>query len=249
MSNADILATYMKAFQELFNAYQRLMTCINEKNTKDAKSEIQRLKNIQKETDITYIIQDTANLMAESKSGLDRIRGIVNGLKLFSRVDDAGARKVQINDEIKNTLQLIANELKYKCKAEFLPGKIPEIECIPGELGQVFVNLLINASQAMPETGGMIHIKTSPEENFINIAIKDNGSGISKENLGKIFDPFFTTTPVGQGTGLGLAISHSIICKHGGTIAVESELGKGTTFTLRLPLVMAKGAEKDQSAA
>lgn len=243
MSNTDILASYINAFQELFSAYQRLIQYLQEKKAKEATNELRHLKHLQEEKDIPYIMQDTANLMTESRSGLDRIRTIVNTLKLFSRVDDAGSKVVQINDEIKNALQLIANELKYKCKVDFQPGSIPQIECIPGELGQVFINIIMNAAQAMPESGGNIEIQTLNENNGVTIKIKDNGSGISPENLGKIFDPFFTTKPVGQGTGLGLAITHSIVKKHGGTISVESELGKGSTFIVSLPLVMAHNKE------
>lgn len=244
VSNSEVLASYLSAFQELFGAYQRLLACIADRKPRQAKEELSRVKSIQEEKDIPYILQDTMNLLTESRSGLDRIRGIVNGLKLFSRVDDEGVRKVQINDELKNTLQLIANELKYHCSVDFRPGELPEIECVPGELGQVFVNLLVNASQAMPAEGGVLKIHTSLEGESIAIVVADNGCGIPPENVSKIFDPFFTTKPVGQGTGLGLAITHSIVSKHGGTIEVASELGKGTVFTVRLPLRREKGEEE-----
>lgn len=240
VSNSEALASYMSAFQELFGAYQRLIDFISDRKAREAKEEMNKVKAIQEEKDIPYIIQDTLNLMAESRSGLDRIRGIVNGLKLFSRVDDVGARSTQLNDELKNTLQLIANELKYRCQVEFSAGELPQVECVPGELGQVFVNLLVNAAHAMPKEGGLLKISTQAEGDSVKIEVADNGCGIAPENLGKIFDPFFTTKPVGQGTGLGLAITHSIIQNHGGSIDVKSEVGKGTKFTISLPVKMAK---------
>ena len=136
------------------------------------------------------------------------------------------------------------NEIKYKSEVVEDYGQIPIIPCYPGQLNQVFLNMLINASQAI-DNDGQISIKTSVVDEQIKITFSDTGSGIAPEHLPKLFDPFFTTKEVGKGTGLGLSISHGIVQKHGGEIQVESELGKGTTFTILLPI---KGIESTLSA-
>jgi signal transduction histidine kinase len=131
---------------------------------------------------------------------------------------------------------MVWNELKYKCHVKKELGEIPVIQCYPGQLNQVFMNLFMNAVQSISEKGE-ISISTSATEKEIVITISDTGIGIPKENLTRIFDPFFTTKPVGIGTGLGLAISAGIIKKHLGTINVYSVVDKGSTFTISLPVV------------
>ena len=130
---------------------------------------------------------------------------------------------------------MVWNELKYKCQVHRKLGDVPTIRCNIGQLNQVFMNLLINAVQAIPERGD-ITIETGVQGDQVEIRISDTGTGMPPERLSKIFDPFFTTKDVGKGTGLGLAISHGIIKDHNGTIEVTSEVGKGTAFLIRLPI-------------
>lgn len=235
-SNFETLRSYTRVFRDLLTGYRKMVELMQAKDQPGARQELQKVQEIETKEDVAYALEDTDNLLAESQSGLDRIRSIVSGLKRFSRVDEGQIKRVQLNDEIANALQLLNSELKYRCKVRFEAGPLPELECNPGELGQVFVNLLINAAQAMPAKGGEIRIATSVEQGYAVIRVGDNGCGIAPENLEKIFLPFFTTKPVGQGTGLGLAISHGIIEKHKGEIRVESVQGKGTVFTVKLPV-------------
>ena len=144
-------------------------------------------------------------------------------------------------------LKIIWSNLKYKCELHKAYGELPLLRCYAGQLSQVVMNLIVNAGQAIEEKGD-IWIKTYTEEENLMIEIKDNGPGIPKENIEKLFDPFFTTKPVGEGTGLGLSISYGVIKKHGGKILVESEVGRGTTFTLQLPLDGVKEEATEQGS-
>ena len=161
---------------------------------------------------------------------------IIENLKTFSRVDEAEHQVTNINDCIESTLNIVWNELKYKATVTKEYGEIPVTKCYPQQLNQVFVNLLVNASHAI-EKQGEIKIKTWNGNGMVNISVSDTGSGIEQDKIEKIFEPFFTTKPVGKGTGLGLSITYDIIKKHNGEITVESELGKGTTFTIKIPVI------------
>lgn len=184
---------------------------------------------------INYLLSDIESLLKESLEGVNRVTEIVLGLKSFARLDEVEYKIVDINECVESTLKVIWNELKYKCElTKELSPDIPCIKCNPGQINQVIMNILVNASQAI-EGKGLITIKTFQSNSDICILISDTGSGIAKENLDAIFEPFFTTKPVGIGTGLGLSVTYGIIQKHDGKIEVESELGKGTTFKIFLP--------------
>jgi signal transduction histidine kinase len=236
INNTESLKNYCQVTADLIRRYEEFIDLYTHQKLAEASEKLLEIEKIEKNEDISYILSDVENVILESKSGMERIKEIVNGLKRFSRIDDGIAKRVQINTEIKNTLALVRNELKYRCTVALELGEVPEIECCPGEIGQVFMNLFVNASHAMKDEGGRITVKTMVEGDFLSIHVVDNGKGIPKENLDKIFNPFFTTKPVGQGTGLGLSISYGIITKHRGTIEVTSELGVGTDFHIRLPL-------------
>ncbi|MDX1837275.1 hybrid sensor histidine kinase/response regulator [Legionella taurinensis] len=201
--------------------------------------EAAELKNywqqLTKEKNLSFILEDIADLIKESGEGLRRVSEIVNDLKFFSHTDEGEMQKANINECIDVTLKMIWNELKYKCTVKKEYGDLPAITCNPRQLNQVFMNLLVNAGQAIVEQGE-ITITTGVEGNHVFIAIKDTGSGISPENMEKLFDPFFTTKPVGTGTGLGLSISYNIVQKHEGQIKVASKEGEGTTFTVYIPM-------------
>ena len=182
------------------------------------------------------IIEDLDDLLKESLDGADRVTKIVQDLKTFSRVDEAEYKMVNINKCIDSTINIVWNELKYKVKLKKDYGNISHTKCYPQQLNQVFMNLLINASHAI-EKEGEIEIKSREENDVIFISISDTGCGIPEENLNRLFDPFFTTKEAGKGTGLGLSITYDIIKKHNGEIKVDSEIGRGTTFTIKLPVV------------
>jgi PAS domain S-box-containing protein len=187
------------------------------------------------EKDYTYIKTDIAALMLESRDGLSRVRKIVQDLKDFSRVGEAEWQWADLHKGLDSTLNIVWNELKYKCKVTKEYGELPEIHCLPSQLNQVFMNLLVNAGQAIVEHGE-ITIRTGRDGDGVWVAVSDTGSGIPQENLNRIFEPFFTTKPVGKGTGLGLSLSYGIVVKHRGRIEVTSEVGKGTTFRVILPI-------------
>ena len=136
---------------------------------------------------------------------------------------------------LESTLNIVRSELKRKARIEIHFGELPKVECVPSRLGQVFLNLLVNAGQALGAEG-KVTLSTGVEGSQVWIRVEDTGCGISEGDLGRIFDPFFTTKAVGEGTGLGLSVSYAIVMKHGGQIDVESEVGRGTRFTVRLPI-------------
>lgn len=186
--------------------------------------------------------QDVARILELLKESTDvtsmagrRISQIVKSLKNFARLDEAEYQKVDVHQGIDTTLTLLHHELKNRIEVVKEYGDLPLVNCYPNQLNQVFMNLLINAAQAIPGEG-QITIKTRAAGEFVEIAISDNGRGISETNLERIFDPGFTTKGVGVGTGLGLSISYNIVKKHDGDILVSSKVGGGSTFTIRLPV-------------
>ena len=169
------------------------------------------------------------------ETGASRVTEIVRRLRSFARLDEAELKKIDIHEGLEDTLTLVHHEIKHHIKINRDYGKLPPLSVYPGRLNQVFLNILNNARQAI-EGKGEITIKTWEEYRKAHIAISDTGAGISGENLKNVFDPGFTTKGVGVGTGLGLSICYKIIQEHRGEIKVESEVGKGTTFTIVLPM-------------
>jgi PAS domain S-box-containing protein len=185
--------------------------------------------------DLPYIKEDFRRLMGHTRSGAERIKLIVEQLRGFTHLAGEGFADTNLNEALEDTITIVWNELKYKATLVKEFGALPPVTCNAGEVKQVFVNLLVNAAHAI-EVKGTITIRTSAENGMVQIEIEDNGCGIAVAHMKKIFDPFFTTKPVGKGTGLGLWISTTIIQKHHGSIAVRSDVGKGTVFTVRLPV-------------
>lgn len=164
----------------------------------------------------------------------ERIMNLVRSLKNFARLDEAERKPVNIHEGLESTLTLVKHHLKNRVRVVKEYGDLPDIECYPNQLNQVFMNLLVNAAQAI-EDRGTITIKTWMDGQSVKIAIRDTGVGIPSENLPKVFDPGFTTKGVGLGRGLGLSICYRIVQDHHGGIGIESS-GKGSTFTVTLPL-------------
>ena len=185
---------------------------------------------------IDYVLQDSVDLVTESTSGAERVKKIVQDLKLFTRSDDAEPKLFNVHDCMENTINIIWNELKYKAMLEKDYGEVPAVRGYPQQLSQVFMNLLVNAAHAI-EKQGVITISTWRDGPEVCVSISDTGCGIPEKNIKKIFEPFYTTKEVGKGSGLGLSIAYDIVTKKlCGTISVVSREGAGTTFTMRLPV-------------
>lgn len=193
-------------------------------------------------------IMDEANRVIQN--GSERVKNIVRRLRSFARLDQADLKTVDIHEGLEDTLTLIHHEIKRDITIHRKFGDIPEVTCYPGKLNQVFLNLLINAKQAIPGKGD-ITITTSYTDGLVRMDFRDTGIGIAKENLAKIFDPGFTTKGLGIGTGLGLSICYQIMQDHHGSIHVKSTVGKGTTFTLRIPtdldVILEKNSDDNNS--
>ena len=227
-AGVDSLGTNLEEVRQVLDIYHR----ITPDNTKEKLKEIEKLKE---QIDYKQAIREINKLIDSIKNGTNRTTEIVKGLRTFSRLDEDILKIADIHEGLDSTLILLRN--KYKNNIDIIKdyGDIPQLECFPGQLNQVFMNILSNAIDAVEEKG-TIAITTSKSNGVIRIVIKDTGRGIPENIKAKIFDPFFTTKEVGEGTGLGLSISHGIIEKHNGSITVISEVGKGTEFTITLPV-------------
>ncbi len=232
-SNFNSLKEYTQELNSAIEKYNGIIKTIS-----DADIE-QSVNDINDEHDIDFVLEDITNLLSESFDGISRIEDIVKSLKHFSRADTNQWEDANINEGIESTLRVVAHELKYIAEIEKNLGELPSIQCLPMQINQVLMNLLINAGQAIDEENkdGKIIISTEHKDQQVIINISDNGKGISEEHLIKIFDPFFTTKPIGKGTGLGLSLSYNIIQKHKGNITATSTPGSGTNFTITLPVV------------
>ncbi len=197
---------------------------------------------MEQEIDLAYLQENASPLFDKTLSGLERVRDIVTNLRDFARLDEAEFQEADLNASLASTLEILGHEIKQKgLRVETAFGKIPRVLCHPGKLNQVFLNLLHNAVQACGP-GGRVSVTTrSDGPELVLIELADDGCGIAPENLPNIFNPFFTTKPVGEGMGLGLSISYAIVRDHGGTIAVDSVPGRGSTFRIRLPLQPPRG--------
>jgi PAS domain S-box-containing protein len=234
-SNLNTFSEYVVCFKKLLDGYHSLATAIENGDEAEQKKILNEVQEIEKKENLEAILRDVGGLLKESVEGLERTKEIVRDLKTFARLDESERKEANVNDGIETTLKIIGNEMKYHCQLHKKLGEIPSISCYPGQLNQVILNLLLNASQAISDHGN-ITIETEATPTHIIIRVSDDGKGISEEHLPKIFTPFFTTKPPGKGTGLGLSISYGIIQKHNGTIDVKSEEGKGTIFTIQLPI-------------
>ncbi|MBI3617906.1 MAG: PAS domain S-box protein [Candidatus Omnitrophica bacterium] len=239
-SNMEILEQYIADYAKVLKMADHLKESVEQEDLTKAKSIVEEINKLKEEINMDYIIGDTSKLLQHNRNGIDRIQKIVTDLRAFSREDKNILERVKIEEVIESILTIVQNEIKYKAKLEKKYGDTPIIECSPQRLGQVFINLIVNALHAI-EGSGTIAIKTYTQDGFVCVDVRDTGKGIPPEILNKIFDPFFTTKPTGQGTGLGLSISYEIIKKHNGRMTVQSKIGEGATFTVMLPINKEKG--------
>lgn len=238
-SNFNSLETYIESLLKMLAAYEAAEGAITAPNT------LAGLHALRDRVELDFLKEDIPVLMRESKEGLVRVRKIVQDLKDFSRVDSHQEWQwTNLAQGIDSTLNIVSNEIKYKADVVKQYGHTPEVECLPSQINQVVMNMLVNAAHAIGPARGTIWIRTGTDEpGKVWIEIADNGAGIPKEIQSRVFDPFFTTKPVGQGTGLGLSLSYGIIQKHQGSIELDSEPGKGTRFRITLPVRRAPAAE------
>lgn len=236
-SNIDLLKEHVERLKRFLSDYD---------DVELAPEAAARIAAIKKEIDYDNIVADLGSILSDCHIGAERIRDVVQNLRLFSRLDEAAVKRVDLNEGIESTVRLLSGYYKAgRISLTHDYGEIPPVNCYAAQLNQVWMNLLVNAAQALGESHGEVRITTRCEGRTVIVSISDTGPGIAPEQLKKIFDPFFTTKPVGEGTGLGLSISHGIIERHGGKIEVESTLGQGTTFTISLPV----DAELDSAPA
>lgn len=187
--------------------------------------------------DIDFLEEDIPQLMSETREGLDRVKKIVQDLKDFSRVDKSDDwEEANLVKGLESTLNIVQNEIKYKASVVKELAPLPDVPCLPTQLNQVFMNLLVNAAQAIPAKG-TITLRSGHDDAQVWVEVADDGCGMPPEVQARIFEPFFTTKPVGQGTGLGLSVSYSIVQKHNGKIVLKSAPGQGTSFRVVLPRV------------
>ncbi|MDP2369874.1 ATP-binding protein [Rhodoferax sp.] len=226
-SNLGSLQRYVQDMLGLLGAYQQAEAGM-------AEAALAPIRRIKQDIDVDFLREDVESLMAESQDGLKRVTRIVQDLKDFSHVDESERQWADLEAGLESTLRVVANEIKYKAEVVKELAGLPQIECFPFQLNQVFMNLLVNASHAIEERG-TITLRTGQDDRWVWVEVQDTGKGIKPEHLQKIFEPFFTTKPVGKGTGLGLSLSYGIVQKHDGRIDVQSEVGQGTTFRVTLP--------------
>ncbi len=235
MSNLRTLGDYLNDVVKLINSYKKFVEDLNTmSNEHERMKAVSRINEFEREIDIEFIMEDIPSLIDESIEGTKRIKRIVSDLKNFAHPGKKELVYTDINQNIESTLNIVWNELKYKAEVKKEYGDIPQILCYPQELNQVFMNILVNAAQAIEEKG-VITIRTGINDGYVEVMIADTGKGIPEEDLPRIFDPFFTTKDVGKGTGLGLNVAYNIIKKHRGAIDVKSKVGEGTTFIIRIP--------------
>ena len=239
-SNLKTLEDYQQDIDGLIQRYREIKKLVVDSGMSEKKSDqlselIDEIEIYEEEKEIDYIREDIRELIKDCREGTERIKKIVMDLKDFAHPGEGVLQATDINKGLESTLNVVYNELKYKANIVKKYENLPLIQAYPQQLNQVFMNILVNAAQAI-EKKGEIRIATKLINGYVQIKISDTGCGIPKDNLNKIFDPFFTTKEVGKGTGLGMNIAYGIIKKHKGSIEVESTIGKGTTFIIKLPV-------------
>lgn len=220
---------------ELYNLQEKTEQLMQENNIS-----MEHINRLKQDIDYDYLKTEINYLLKGIHEGSSRTAEIVKGLRIFSRVDEDDIKLADINEGLESTIIIVNNQLNNKIAIEKEYEKLDYVECFPGKLNQVFLNLISNGIYAVKqrfgeEDGGLLSIKTESAGNNVIIKISDNGTGMTETTQAKLFEPFFTTKPVGEGTGLGLSIVYNTIKKHNGNIAVNSIMGQGTTFTITIP--------------
>ena len=235
-NNVAIGQELFQQIQTMISGYEALVDNLLDEHAGEEQiaQQMRHVAEMRSDVNAREMLGEMQGLMGDSLYGIAQISELVLNLKNFSRMDAAATEAVSVNECIESALNIGRNVLKDKVEVVRELGDLPKIKCAPSQLNQVFLNLFTNAAQAM-EVQGKLHVRTWFDDGAVHVSVADNGKGIPQELLTRIFDPFFTTKPVGEGTGLGLAITHQIVQKHGGEIHVDSRVGEGTCFHIRLP--------------
>ncbi len=228
-SNLNTLRTHVGELLSLVDAHEAVAAA---PGSPEARAQLQRARG---SAEIDYLRQDLPELLDESADGLARVKKIVQDLKDFSRVDQADWQEADLNTGLEATLNVVRHELKYKARVEKRLGVLPLVLCLAGQLNQVFMNLIVNASQAIAESG-VITLSSGVDGDWVWVQVDDDGCGMGEDVRRRIFEPFYTTKDVGKGTGLGLSLSFSIVQRHGGVIQVRSTPGVGSAFRVWVPV-------------
>lgn len=248
----DNLQFFQESFggiNQLLKKYEELIAAIE--SGADPKPIVNEARELAQRVDLEFLVEETPGAIERALEGNHRVAEVVRAMKEFAHPSAEEMTPTDINRAIRNTISVARNEWKYVADIDpQLDEKMPPVTCLPGAMNQVFLNMLVNAAHAIGdvvgESGekGTITINTSVENEWALIKVSDTGCGIPAENLDRIFNPFFTTKDIGKGTGQGLAIAHAVVVDtHGGKLDVSSELGKGTTFYIRIPLYGPKSEE------
>ncbi|MBN2496519.1 MAG: response regulator [Deltaproteobacteria bacterium] len=228
-SNINTLQEY---FQDVSLLLERL------RQGKEGRDEIERLI---REIDLEFLLEDLPKCLAETRNGIQRVLHIVEDLRSIARDDSESRESADVNKLLDGAINILWNQIKYKARLVREYGELPSLRCYPSQLGQLFMNMLYNASQAI-ERSGTIVVRTRTEGDAVLIEVQDDGVGMDPETARHCFEPFYTTKPRGIGTGLGLSIASKIVARHNGQISVQSERGRGSTFRIRLPVDPSAGA-------
>lgn len=230
-NNLAVLRRDVRSVMDLLQMYRSETGALAKADPKLAAAVTQ----LEEECDLAWIQDNLPRLIEASAEGLTRVRDIVKNLRDFARLDEAELDSLDLNEALQCTVQVLRHDIEGRqIRLKTKLGELPPVVCRPGKINQVFHSLLINAIQAS-ESEGVIELRTFADQDEAVVEVQDHGCGIDATNLSRIFEPFFTTRPVGRGTGLGLAICYGIVCNHGGSIQVDSQLGHGSTFRVRLP--------------
>jgi len=237
--SVDFLRSTMAVMEQIGGEYRLALASLPESDAVGAARA--RLKSAEEAAELEFLNAEIPKAFERTQDGIAHVANIVRAMKEFSFPDAREQSYSDVNRALQTTLVVARNEYKHVARIETELGDIPEVRCNISELNQVFLNLIVNAAHAIQESGksidtGVITVRTLAAEEWAEIQIGDNGCGIPPENRDKVFDPFFTTKAVGRGTGQGLSIAYAtVVTKHGGTLRLESEVGRGTTFFVRVP--------------
>jgi two-component system NtrC family sensor kinase len=239
-NNIEVMTDYISVYLKVLGIIEKIEQALERKAWDEAEALLLEIRRYKETVNFEYMVNDSESLLKQSQDGMKRIEKIVLDLKTFSREETQWQEDVvSIESVVETAIDLTRNELKYHTELHKDYSKTSSVRCNVQKTSQVFVNLLVNAGQAIREKG-IIDVKTYEKDGYVCVDIADTGSGISQDNMKRVFDPFFTTKPVGKGTGLGLSISYEIIKKQKGEIRVVSAEGEGTTFTVMLPIFFKK---------
>jgi len=250
-NNVEMLQGVFTQMNEALGQHEALAQLLTDPDADEPAlgEQLGRVLTLDADLRASNMIEEASVLFGDTLFGVDQLKGLVVNLRNFSRLDAAQTSRVQLNDCVDQTLVIANSVLKDKARiVKHLAPGLPEFRGGPSQINQIILNLVTNAAQAIPHGDGEIVLTSWAEADMVHLSVADNGKGIAPEHLARVFDPFFTTKPQGEGTGLGLSISFQIAQAHGGTLSVRSEPGRGSTFTLSLP-VQSQAANASPSVA